>query len=704
MHVPKTYQEYQHNWQWQQTPLKQRYFKGDNSFVPNLLPEKALSFGVVDTMQILRGKFGDAIDTALSAEYTDPNFPISELPEILQSPVRQQGDGTWLKRSNMVGINVRTVGSFWNVVKYALTLSDIQDSIHLLPIWEPGVVGSLYGMSSWNINREFFSLELVVAFEHLNTVEKQLRAMVNILHLMGKTVGMDVIPHTDRFSEIVLVNPHYFEWVQRHEFDITNQSADLHIAVQERIMDFLKLKGSAIEGVDILLEREVFFSNAIRGKQRSEILFGKKVDNELRLSRRIALMKYLLAEGYEPVPATMAPPYRGLEVDRESEIVDEMGLVWRDFKIKEEIKEDMSRVFGPLTRYKLYERLDDNRNWQIDFSKPRTEVWEYVGGKYAEMQAAFNFDFMRGDMSHVQMRSEGVPTSIDDYYDPLRYVKQHIQKQGVPYFGYFAETFLAPTDYMGYGDEEDHLEASEADSTLGDLQSTVVGSSEFLQRFRQYLDLLQTRSFAPNFTVMTADKDDPRFDEFYVAGNVLRMFVAFFVADMPSYMGLGFETRNTHLGHAEHNEEYSKYFVFQVKDPEKATNGIFEWGKNTPLFHLLTYLRLLAENIYPDIEGSDTQWLIYPDARALKKVIVWTQKGSPKYVFIVNTDLQNRCKRFAIPAIEGVENENEKVSLKLIFSTTLNVAEADKELFFNGKHYTVSEGLEQEECRAYQIK
>ena len=31
--------------------------------------------------------------------------------------------------------------------------------------------------------------------------------------------------------------------------------------------------------------------------------------------------------------------------------------------------EEMSRVFGPLTRYKLYGRKEDNANWEIDLSK-----------------------------------------------------------------------------------------------------------------------------------------------------------------------------------------------------------------------------------------------------------------------------------------------------------------------------------------------
>jgi len=697
MHIPKVYQQFQDHWQQQHGAMKQLYGSGQYSFIPNLLPEKALTFNVIETLQLLRSKLGNAVTLALSANHTNPDTPIAALPTELQSPVLNQTNGDWLKCSNMVGINVRTVGNFWNVAKYALTLPKLQDAIHLLPIWEPGVVGSLYGMSSWNINQEFFSLELAVSFPHLNTVEKQLKAVVNILHLMGKTVGMDVIPHTDRFSEIVLAYPHYFEWIQRDNYQIINHSENLHLEVQERILDFLKKYGAADGNTHFSLQKESFFSSAIEERLRLQILFGNSDNTHLRLNRRVALMKYLVDYGFEPLPATMAPPYRGVEVDTESEIVDEMGITWRDFKITE--PQEMSRIFGPLARYKLYERLEGNQNWEIDFSKPRPEVWAYVGKKYHEIQAAYNFDFMRGDMSHVQMRPEGVPAAIEKHYDLLQYVKQHIQQQGVSHFGYFAETFLVHSDFMGYGDEIDHLEASDADSTLGDLQSTVVGSTDFLQRFRQYLDLLQTRSFAPNFTVMTADKDDPRFDKFYVAGNGVRLFIAFFLTDMPSYMGLGFETRNTHIERAENNEEYSKLFVFQIRTGEKATEGDYQWGKNGSLFHTLTRLKVLAENIYPSIAEQNTQWLIYPDALALKKVVVWTQAKTPQFVFVANTNIENTHKRFAIPAIEGIENH----SLKLIFSTANQIMEVDKELPFNGKHYSVS-GLGKEECRVYRVE
>src|SRR5665811_1338691 len=197
---------------------------------------------------------------------------------------------------------------------------------------------------------------------------------------------------------------------------------------------------------------------------------------------------------------------------------------------------------------------------------------------------------MRGDMSHVQMRPDGVPDVIGEYYDILTAVKTHVQRSAkAPWFGYFAETFLPARDVFQFGEELDHLEASLADVTLGDLQSTVVGGHEYLRRFRRYLDDLATRRTAPAYTVMTADKDDPRFDEMYRAGNEARLFTALFLPDMPSYVGLGFEIRDVHWDPVE-NERYTKLFVFREEGdsntyPSKARFGErFIWGENDELF------------------------------------------------------------------------------------------------------------------------
>ncbi|WP_420147897.1 hypothetical protein, partial [Spirosoma sp.] len=465
--MPKSIADLQSRWYQQHAVYINTYQTGRHTYIPNLLPQDAVRFSVYQTLEILHKRLGnDALRRALNPA------------ETIESPVKNHLDSSWLKRSNMVGINVRTIGSFWNVINYTLTLPACHDSLHLLPIWEPGVVGSLYGMVSWQINPEFFDVELARFVPALDSVEKQLKVVTNLLHAMGRTVGMDVIPHTDRFSEMVLACPGLFEWVQRDEKSgkparLANHSSFVYRYVEEAIWQFLKFRGAA-DGTSLTFSKDTFFSKDIAiltENQRLQILFGNPHDYTGRLNRRIALIRHLVSLGFETLPMTMGPPYRGLHIDENEYTIDDYGQIWYQYAFDK--PESMSRVFGPLARYKFYESKDNNQNWELDFNQPNKPAWEYLCRKVSECQRAYNFDFMRGDMAHVQMRPEGVPAIIDDYYDPLRAIKKYVQANGVPYFAFFAETFLAPPNTMGYGDECEHLQAIEADSTLGDLQSMV---------------------------------------------------------------------------------------------------------------------------------------------------------------------------------------------------------------------------------------
>ena len=691
---PNAYEDYHQvlkDWKKTGSRFIESYKGNDTSFIPYLLPEKALDISGINLLQILKIRLGEAtLNQAL-----DPT-------QTVLSPIHEHQDTSWIKRTNMVGINVRTIGSFWNMVKYALTLPSFQQSIHVLPIWEVGVVASLYGKASWNINPEFFSKELYELFPLLDTIEKQLKVVVNVLHAMGKTVGMDVIPHTDRYSEIVLANPFHFEWLQRKDTSIINHEAHLHLKVQEAIFQFANEKGSASPHLALPATMSNFFSFQFGESNRLAALFGMPHDYSGRGERREQLIDFLYHQGYEPVPATMAPPYRGLEVDTAptAKTIDAKGRIWREYKITK--AEPMSRVFGPLTRYKLYNRLNDNQDWEIDFDAPRKTTWEYVCQKYKSIAQQYNFDFSRGDMSHVQMRPEGVPAKTGDFYDLHQAVKHYIQRDR-PYFGYFAETFLAAPNTMAYGDEVDHLEQSSADSTLGDLQSMVVGSEIFMQNFRWYLDILQTRQFAPNFTIMTGDKDDPRFDKFYLEGNELRLFIALFLTDMPSYMGLGFETRDQHLLPAP-NEHYTKLYVFQIREGAKATNGPFQWGKNGSLFIRLNALKSFAEKVFNEISEDSCQWLVYPDPTSGKKIIAWTQKEQPKYLFIANLELDHPTKNIKIAATHQHINTSahHPPTLHLRFSTTEGITKINPHPYFNGINFHIDR-LEKGEARVYQI-
>jgi hypothetical protein len=227
----------------------------------------------------------------------------------------------------------------------------------------------------------------------------------------------------------------------------------------------------------------------------------------------------------------------------------------------------------------------------------------------------------------------GVPKLIPAFYDPLKSIKKYIQEHGKPYFGFFAETFLAPNDTMGYGNEVAHLNAIDADSTLGDLQGTAVGSEVFMRELDNYLNISNSNAFAPNFTMITADKDDPRFDSFYHKGNLLRYFVGTFLDTLPSYMSLGFECRDLHLKRAI-NEAYSKLYVFQIDDEteiDKVTHGPFVWGENYALFSEFQNLKTLADSILPALENHETNILASPSTNTF--TFVWERYN---YLFIAN--------------------------------------------------------------------
>lgn len=579
--------DYRLHWSQNGTTSLTDYSAGRSSWVVGMAPEQALQMPATEVSQLLHQRLGEP--TFRACLEVDTPYP---------SPLRGARDGEWLKSCHTAGINVRTIGNFWKVLHYALTLPDHIRGIHLLPIWEPGVVGSLYGMASWELNPEFFSPDMARMFPELHRVEDQLAVVINFLHALGKVVGMDVIPHTDRYSEIVLANPAYFEWLRRDDLTIVSHREHLHEEAETAILEWLIRRGPAQPAYGIVGE---FWR--LPEPQRCHLLFGLSDDYGGRQSRRIDLVDWLYHRGLEPVPATMAPPYRGLEVDPDpaAMTIDDARRVWRDYRITQPT--EMSRAFGPLTRYKLYARQDDNRDWAIDFEAPRVSVWDYLTRRYADQQARYNFDFMRGDMSHVQMRPDGVPATADAYYDPLRAVKNKV-RETTPHFAYFAESFLTEPGFMAYGDEVEHLERSEAEVTLGNLQSTVPDTAEFREMVDHYLAVAASSTVTPAWTVITGDKDDPRFDLFHHHGELARMFTGLFLGVLPLYYSLGYEQRDRHFARAA-NEVYSKLYVFQEKRGDKAVSGPFQWGNNLALFGQLTDLHRFAAGILPHLGKTE---------------------------------------------------------------------------------------------------
>ena len=587
---------------------------GQRTHVADAMPQAVLRLPDRNLFDALLAHLGPTV----LAQAVDPNASVP-------SPLAHRSSGAWLRDSHSIGINLRTVGDLLGAVKYVLTLPPHVNAVHLLPVFEPGVVGSLYGMATWHINEEFFSAAWRDLMPWQRHVNDQLRAFVNICHGLGKVVGLDVIPHVDRFSEIALCNPWLFEWVRRSDTKILDQREDLHDEVQEVIYGWRFGRSSPGAMRRFFAQHEGTIARELFGD-------GGAWD---RNRRRDELIQWLYTFGYETLPATMAPPYRGLELDPSPEAVtvDHRGRHWRDYRITQ--PQEMSRVFGPLTRYRLWEAKDDNRAWELDHARPRMPVWNYVADHYREVVEHYGFDFLRGDMSHVQTRPSGVPEHIDEPYDILRFVKRACAKTR-PHFAYFAESFLTADDYMTYGSEAAHLDASEAEVALGNLQNYAPHEPAFHGLLHEYSVLSQKHAFAPAFTLFTADKDDPRFDANFATGNVARYFFAVFCPAFPVYNALGFHGRLPHRTPAP-NEHYSKLYVFHYEDGPKATHGAYVFEENVGLWEACRRMDGFRQNMPAGFSESDVTWVLAPDVTGERQVLVWRAGG---YRFAVNFGLE----------------------------------------------------------------
>ncbi|MFT6206066.1 MAG: hypothetical protein ACJA1O_003693 [Spirosomataceae bacterium] len=193
--------------EWRQTYyLQRRNFESHTtSYIDVLLPEIAVQ---LDVFEILRKRLGDKTLTRAF-----------NLAETIGSPFQTQKNGDWLKQSNI--------------------------------IWEPGVVASLYGKTSFVVNEEFYSKEWAKAVLALNTAQKQLKALVNVAHAMGKAVGMDVIPYASRFAKMVFTHPRNFEWVKQVRRKMISHGSTLYQDVEEIILQFLHHCGTT-NGMPIL--------------------------------------------------------------------------------------------------------------------------------------------------------------------------------------------------------------------------------------------------------------------------------------------------------------------------------------------------------------------------------------------------------------------------------------------------------------------
>lgn len=637
-------------------PPKTKEIKGKNTYF-EIEPEKALNWSFEKTV--------NSLSSVIGRNETARIFNGGQV----ESPVKNEQNGDWLKETKIVGINPRAIGSYFDIVKYAMTFPE--ESIHLLPLFEQGCQGSLYAPVNFKLSDEFMDKDLAkIGFD---TPEKQLKLVLNLLHAMGKTVGMDFLQHTDRFSEEVFVNPDYFIWAQLDE-DKTRELEypEIHPdktgnKVKDAVIDFIRENGDA-NGNEVnsyVLENLYKLSE----EKRRKIIFGDLPASE-KTDRRVQLMNFVRERGFETKPVHLDDPKTKIVFDK---MQKGNGTSWATFKDGKK-----NRFFGNLTPYKLY-HLDENGN--TDTTRPNKEAWDYLCQKTGEFQKEYGFDFLRADMGYLNFGNveSDIHSAIKDYA---------VNNNGCKSFASFGECF---SDFAM--SDREALKRKKYDALLGNVQYLNVFDENFVNTIKGY-------NFNPDYkisvTSITADSDQAVYNKHYDnIQNKIRCFMGLFL-NQPSYMGMGLETRD--VGPVE-GKNLTKDFINDW--------GIekYEWGKNKEFFGILSGMRKIYAEIKDVIKNNCHYWLNTNNPHVASWFYYTKDENMPTYLFVSNADNKKQEEvdiqnLYDTNISSELSKKTESVALSEIYSTEKKTLTGN--IVSKGRKFKVK-NLAPGECRVYKV-
>lgn len=584
------------------------------------------------------------------------------------APHSKEKNSEWLKQSKIVGINPRAIGTYLDVIKYAMTFPE--DSVHMLPLFEQGCQGSLYSPINFKLTKEFMDDELTK--QGFDTPEKQLKLTVNLLHALNKNVGMDFLQHTDRFSEEVFVNPDNFNWAKldstkSKELRYPDTDIDkIGSEVKSSIVDFLRENGDS-KGKKI---PEITLKNlySLKEEKIRELLFGND-DIDSRNQRRVELMNHVRSCGFETRPISIDDPKRKIVF---KEMNGSGNSTWATFTDNID-----DHLFGNLTGYKLY-HFDKYGN--IDISRPNESAWNFICKKNAEFQKKYNFDFLRADMGYLHYN--------DEKADIHSKVKQYIQEQ-TPYFASLGESFGSYRN-----PENEAIKRKAYDAILGNLHYEHVYNPD-------YNDIVKDYNFASDYklcvTTFTADADKRSynhcFDDFQ---NKIRTFYGLFL-NQPSYMGMGLETRDVN---PTESKKLTKDFI------NDWGNGKYEWGQNDYFYNIISGMRNVFAKIKDEIQNQFHYWVHTSDKRVASWFYYDKETSMPSYIFVSNADTNAKNEveiqnLFDTTPGKVVGKERDSLVANQIYSTE-ETNPNEGQIIVKGKKYKIR-NLKPGECRIYKI-
>lgn len=574
-------------------------------------------------------------------------------------------DNIDFNKIKIIGIHPRIAKTFGGIISYAMTSPN--EGVHLLPLLEPGCANSLYAASSWNVNNEFMDAELTS--KGYDTPEKQLKLTVNVLHSLGKKVGIDVVPHTDRFSQQVFTNPDCFYWI--HVENEGGKDVGKYLqktdGVKQTVKEFLETNGD-INGKKIngkTLEKLYELSD----EERERIIFGK-ADKEKRDTRRVELMNAVRAKGYETVPVSIESANRLPVFDKyNSIIVDGKKITWAEFKFPDDfeygyelykVHEDRVNppkgLFGNLTPYKFYD-IDDKGFFKSDSMNKKTV--DYFANKVSDFVNEYHFDFSRNDMMHLQYSQANKKSQTQQTDEAWHHIKNKIKEKN-PDFKFFGEIFGENIYTEGLKDAENKR------------TDVILGASHY-KKGQNFTDLVKKYSKSDSkvkqaVTVMTTDLDEPVYNDLLKPNLIkLREFYKWFMP-LPGYSAIGYETKE------DKPKEKREAYTLNFTNVDNVNNyAPFEWRKNNKLYFQMSKMQMVYDKIKSTIKKQNLLWL----GNSSNTWMYYDKNTNlPSYVFITNPDTERVKPKISIEnpfnALEKIDksvNKQEKAVLEPVLST-----------------------------------
>ncbi|MDQ7822338.1 MAG: hypothetical protein RDV48_06045 [Candidatus Eremiobacteraeota bacterium] len=317
----------------------------------------------------------------------------------IPSPVEGQSDSAWMLGTDFCFINIRALSpkkSKTGTISDAFRLLPIvrAGSFHLAPFFDC-TMHNLYAIDSLRILTED-----IVDHELLEAgiaPDDQMRLLIDAIHILGKTVGFDLEPHTSQFSRVVLENPQHFRWLHLDKSRKGLQGGFTH----EKMFSPAE-QAKIVKEVKELIGQELKKHGLTRMEDLSQGV------TELR-EAHCDILEMLIAKGYWTLPSHT---WNGVGLPKFNKYSKEGG--YPDFTYLDIEGEDQhDQSFGMLTPFSLYTNLPFNEvPTPEDPPVYKEDTFKFLTGIFPKILEKYDFDFLRIDyVDHI------FDSTVDESWD-----------------------------------------------------------------------------------------------------------------------------------------------------------------------------------------------------------------------------------------------------------------------------------------------